>query len=129
MIGFLDNLCGARHSELKVNDPDKLGFDPRKLVSDIASVIVSVWLLEKSTSTSNGDAPLRPDSFISSIVQHPDYSRPVMTKVNTIIQKHQLCGAHILAGFTSLLEKVSSSRQYVCVSFQIIIECGYSLSA
>ena len=101
MIGFLDNLCGARQSELKINEPEKLGFDPRKLVSDIASVIINVWLVEKAAA-----GGIKPDSFTASIAIHPDYSRAVMNKVNTVLQRHQLCGAHILSGYTSFLEKV-----------------------
>ena len=103
MMGFLDNLCGARHSELKVSDPVKLGFDPRQLVTDIASVVVSVWLLESSAQ-----GGMASDGFTSSIAQHPDYNRSIMSKVQTILQRHQLCGANIVQGYDSFLEKVCS---------------------
>ena len=103
MMGFLDNLCGARQSELKINDPEKLGFDPRKLVSDIASVIVNVSILENG---GGGDKAIMPDGFTMSLVNHPDYSRSAMNKVNAVIQRHQLCSGHVLKGYAAFLESV-----------------------
>ena len=102
MIGFLDNLCGARQSELKINEPDKLGFDPRKLVSNIASVIINIWILENGAAGNK----LKPDGFTISFVEHPDFSRPAMNKVNAVLQRHQLCPSHVLTGYTSFLENV-----------------------
>lgn len=99
MMGFLDNLCGARQAELKVKDPDQLKFDPRKLVAQLATVIVNIWRLEKTDVKENG--------FMLSLAAHPDYSRPVFGKVASVLERHQLCGPDIINDYKSLLVEVS----------------------
>ena len=102
MMGFLDNLCGARQSDLKVKEPERFGFDPRRLVTDIASVMVHIWQVEKLADHLPGDG------FTSSLVVHPDYSRPAMAKVSSVLHRHQLCSPDILPGYDSFLQKVEA---------------------
>jgi hypothetical protein len=46
MLGFLDVLCGSKASDLNVKDKEKYNFDPKKLLSQIASIILRVWARE-----------------------------------------------------------------------------------
>ena len=106
-MGFLDHLCGARQAELKVKDPDQLKFDPRKLVTQLAKVIVNIWRVEKNDVKENG--------FTLSLAAHPDYSRQVVSKVLSILERHQLCGADIINDYKSLLAEVSLLHMYMYI--------------
>ena len=99
-MGFLDTLCGARQSELKVKDPESLLFNPRVIVTQIVTVIVGIWALERE----RGEQPL--DSFIVSLTNHPDYNAGVMNKVLSVIVKSQSCSPNIVTSYQGFLEQV-----------------------
>lgn len=98
-MGFLDLLCGARQNELKIKDPERLHFDPRKIVSQIATVIARIWQVESTNGTEK-------NGFTGSLANHPDYSRSVVNKVASVIERHQLCGGDVIVLYRSFLEQV-----------------------
>ena len=102
-MGFLDILCGSRHTQLKVKDPDKIGFDPKKLVNQIASVVAHAWRMENKA----GQAGSASDGFTASLANHPDFSQPALRKAETVLQRHLMSDAQVVADFSALLNKVS----------------------
>ena len=99
-MGFLDNLCGPRQAFLRIKDPDRVGFDAKKIVSDLATIVARIWQVEK------GSQQLASDGFVRSLSDHPDFSRPVLVKVASVVQRHMLCDASVAVDFTGLMEKV-----------------------
>ena len=98
MLGFLETLCGPKAVELKVKDMDKYSFDPKKLVMQIASILVRVWRLEKAQHL--------PNTFLSAIVNFPEYSSPTMGKCVSILHKQNVGDADLPAAFTALVQMV-----------------------
>ena len=98
-MGFLDLLCGARQNELKIKDPERLHFDPRKIVSQIATVIARIWQVESTNGTEK-------NGFTGSLANHPDYSRSVVNKVASVLERHLLCGGDVIVLYRSFLEQV-----------------------
>lgn len=102
-MGFLDILCGSRQALLKIKDPDKIGFDPKKLVSQIAMVVAHAWHMENK----EGQAGSTKDGFTASLSRHPDFNQSALRKVETVLQRHQMCDPQIVVDFSALLQKVS----------------------
>lgn len=98
MLGFLETLCGPKAVELKVKDMDKYSFDPKKLVMQIASILVRVWRLEKGQGLAS--------TFLSAIVNFPEYSSPTMNKCVSILHKLNDRDAQLPAEVTALVQMV-----------------------
>lgn len=105
-MGFLDVLCGARQSELKIKDPEKIQFDPRKIVSQLATIIAHIWQYENMND-------LLENGFTISLVNHPDYNYSVVSKVLSILERHQLTNGHIITSYKSFIEQVNYN-DYFC---------------
>ena len=102
-MGFLDILCGSRHTQLKIKDPDKIGFDPKKLVNQIASVVAHAWSMENKM----GQAGSITNGFTASLASHPDFSRTALRKAEAVLQRHLMFDAQVVVDFSALLNKVS----------------------
>lgn len=96
MLGFLDVLCGPRASELKVKDMEKYSFYPRKLVSQITSIIVRVWHQDSASKPEEG--------FVFSLATHPDFSPGTMTKCGSVLQ--QTSDSTLSADFAAFMGQV-----------------------
>ena len=112
VMGFLDILCGSRRTQLKINDPDKIGFDPKKLVNQIASVVAHAWRMENTA----GQAGSSSDGFTASLANHPDFSREALRKAEAVLQRHLMFDAQVAVNFSALLNKVSvADRGGLCM--------------
>jgi ubiquitin-protein ligase len=100
IMGFLDVLCGARQTELKIKDPQKINFDPRKLVSQLATIMAHIWQVEKSNK-------LESTGFVLSLVNHPDYSYSIISKVASILDRHLLCTGDVVVAYKGLIEQLN----------------------
>ena len=98
MLGFLDVLCGPRASELKVKDMEKYSFYPRKLVSQITSIIVRVWHQDSASKPEEG--------FVFSLATHPDFSHGTMAKCGSVLQ--QTSDSTLSADFAAFMGQVGS---------------------
>lgn len=105
-MGFLDNLCGARQAYLHIKDPDRIGFDAKKIVSDIATVMARIWQQENNYAAKQQLRRLAQSGFVTSLAEHPDFSRPVLVKVASVVKRHMLCDAVVISDYTTLLEQV-----------------------
>ena len=108
-MGFLDILCGARQSELKVKEPEKIGFDPRKIVSQIATIIYHIWAIERKYDLSE-------NGFIHSLVDHPDYNISALSKVYSVLERHQLCGREVISEYKNFIEQVNKFCVHLVVN-------------
>lgn len=100
MIGFLDTLCGAKASDLNVKDKDKYNFDPKKLLAQIASIILRVWTQESKNSTGGTER------FLISFGTHPEFSQPVIDRWSNVLQKHNLLDPRSQKDYGFFLEEV-----------------------
>ena len=100
MLGFLETLCGPGASDLNVKDKDKYKFDPKKLLSQIASIVHRVWSQEckHSSGTSEG--------FLVSFGTHPEYSQGVVERWTNVLQRHSLLDPQGQKYHTHFLEEV-----------------------
>lgn len=103
MTGFLDALCGPKASELNVKDKDKYNFDPKKLLAQIASIILRVWAQECKNSTGGTEG------FLISFGTHPEFSQAVIDKWSGVIQRHNLLDPRSQKDYTYFLKEVRAS--------------------
>lgn len=101
MLGFLNTLCGPNASNLKVKDMDKYTFDPTRLVLQISSILVRVWIQD---AAHNADS-VASQGFVGCLATHPDFSEATMTKCATVLRMSSM-GKAELTKFANLLEKV-----------------------
>jgi len=81
-LGFLNALCGTKASNLNVKDKEKYAFDPVKLISSIASILIRVYEQDgKGSSSDSGE------SFATCMASHPDFSEAAMSKCLSVLQK------------------------------------------
>lgn len=104
MTGFLDTLCGPKASELNVKDKEKYNFDPKKLLTQIASIILRVWTQECKNSTGGTEG------FLISFATHPEFSQAVVDRWCGVVQKHNLLDPRSQKDYTNFLEEVSLSK-------------------
>ena len=100
MLGFLDALCGPKASELKVKDMEKYAFDPRRLLVQIASIMIRVWKQDKTSTAESSE------TFLMSLATHPDFENQTMSKCGSVLQKQVLSGSDVLGDYTSLMQQV-----------------------
>ena len=104
MLGFLDTLCGPKASELNVKDKEKYNFDPKKLLAQIASIVLRVWALEGRTATGSEVT----EGFLVSFGSHPEYSQAVVSRWANVLQRHGLLDPRSQQDYTHFLEEVNS---------------------
>ena len=100
MLGFLNTLCGFKASELNVKDKEKYNFDPKKLLSQIAFIILRVWAQEGSSK-----------EFVISFATHPEYSEPAIGRWSGVLQRHGLLDPR-------------SQQQYSNFLAEVQVQCG-----
>lgn len=93
----LDVLVGPRCQELKVQDPKKVGFDPKSLLSEILSVFLNL-------------APHR--EFVVAIARDGrSYRREIFSKAASIAQRHMLKSPTDIDTLADLVERVEQAKQ------------------
>ncbi|WFD19079.1 RING-type E3 ubiquitin transferase [Malassezia caprae] len=93
----LDVLVGPRCQELKVQDPKKVGFDPKSLLSEILSVFLNL-------------APHR--EFVVAIARDGrSYRREIFSKAASITQRHMLKSPADIDTLADLVERVEQAKQ------------------
>ena len=104
MLGFLEALCGPKASDLNVKDKEKYNFDPKKLLSQIAAIVLRVWTQEcrktEEVSPTQG--------FLISFSTHPDFSQPVVDRWSAVLSRHGLLDPQSQKNFSSFLEEVGT---------------------
>lgn len=100
MLGFLDTLCGPKASELNVKDKDKYNFDPKKLLAQIASIILRVWTQECKKT------PGGTEGFLISFGTHPEFSQAVVERWTNVLQRHNLLDPRGQKEYNYFLEEV-----------------------
>ncbi|CCU97361.1 unnamed protein product [Malassezia sympodialis ATCC 42132] len=93
----LDVLVGPRCQELKVQDPKKVGFDPKSLLSEILAVFLNL-------------APHR--EFVVAIARDGrSYRREIFSKAASIAQRHMLKSPADIDTLADLVERVEKAKQ------------------
>ena len=101
MTGFLQTLCGPTASELNVKDKDKYNFDPKKLLAQIASIILRSWTQECKQAVG-----VSGEGFLMSFGTHPEFSQGVIERWASVLRKHSLLDPRGLQNYEYFLEEV-----------------------
>ena len=104
MVGFLNTLCGPKAADLNVKDKDKYNFDPKKLLAQIASIILRVYTQECKKSP--GGPP--GEEFLISFGTHPEYSQGVIEKWANVLKRHNLLDPRSQAEYSCFMEEVGT---------------------
>lgn len=93
----LDVLVGPRCQELKVQDPKKVGFDPKSLLSEILSVFLNLASHHE---------------FVVAIARDGrSYRREIFSKAASIAQRHMLKSPADIDTLADLVERVEQAKQ------------------
>lgn len=111
MLGFIHTLCGPKASELNVKDKEKYNFDPKKLLAQIASIILRVWTQECRQNSSGGRGEEAAggggsQGFLVSFGTHPEYSQGVIDKWSNVLRRHNLLDPAGQKDYTHFIEEV-----------------------
>jgi hypothetical protein len=109
MLGFLEVLCGSKASELNVKDKEKYNFDPKKLLSQIAAIILRVWAQE----CRQREAVSPTEGFLVSFSTHPDFTQSVVDRWTNVLTRHSLLDPPSQRNFSTFLEEVGRFRTEV----------------
>ncbi|KAL9975428.1 hypothetical protein ACROYT_G012589 [Oculina patagonica] len=96
IIGFLDQLCGRKSVDLKVQNMEKYSFDPRDLLVKILTVLVRM-------SNASEDR-----EFVKCLAANPDYSRLSVERALQVVQRENLAPDHMVQDLRSLMQEVST---------------------
>ena len=102
MLGFLEVLCGSKASDLNVKDKEKYNFDPKKLLSQIAVIVLRVWTQECRQS----EAVSPTEGFLVSFSTHPDFTQSVVDCWTNVLTRHSLLDPPSQRNFSTFLEEV-----------------------
>ena len=105
MLGFLEVLCGSKASELNVKDKEKYNFDPKKLLSQIAAIILRVWRQECRQK----EAISPTEGFLVSFSTHPDFLQAVVDRWSNVLSRHSLLDSPGQNNYSAFLEEVCMS--------------------
>ena len=100
MLGFLDTLCGPKASELNVKDKEKYAFDPKKLLAQIASIVLRVWTQDKRRVDAGKEG------FAISFATHPDYPEGAVGRWASVLRRHGLLDPRSLQEYGQFMEEV-----------------------
>ena len=102
MLGFLEVLCGSRASELNVRDKEKYKFDPKKLLSQIASIVLRVWTQECRQT----EAVPPGEGFLVCFSTHPEFSQATVDRWCSVLTRHNLLDPQGQKEYSQFLEEV-----------------------
>ena len=104
-VHFLELLLGPKCEGLKVKEPEKYKFDPKKLLLAICE-----FTLRLDAASDALQAAEPGTSFAAWVAGEDDYSREVLEKAGGILTKHQLGDASHVIKLRAFIHKCDAAR-------------------
>ena len=108
-VHFLELLLGPKCEGLRVKEPEKYFFDPRKLLLAICEFTLRLDAASDALLAAQA-APDPGTGFAAWVAGEDDYSREVLEKAGGILTKHQLGDASHVTRLRAFIQKCDAAR-------------------
>jgi len=109
-VHFLELLLGPKCEGLRVKEPEKYLFDPRKLLVGIVEFTLRLDAASDTLFASSAHQGAGIASFAAAVAAEDDYSKEVLEKAGGIMTKHQLGDASHVSRLRSFIDKCEAAR-------------------